>query len=62
MGKLILGSIARQAGSAGAGWLIAHGLAEQSQSAELVTIIGGVAVYAVMQGWSLLHKAKKVAA
>lgn len=60
--QLFLGSIARQVGSAAAGWLIAHGLAESSQSAELVTVVAGVVIYAATQAWSLLHKAGKTKA
>jgi septal ring factor EnvC (AmiA/AmiB activator) len=60
--KLVLGSIARQVGSVASGWLIAHGLAEQTQSTEIATVVAGIVVYAAMQGWSLLHKSGKVSA
>jgi hypothetical protein len=60
--KLVAGSIARQVGSAAAGWLVGHGLAEQAQATDITTIIAGVFIYLLAQGWSLLHKSGKVSA
>ena len=60
--KLALGSIARQAGAAGSGWIIAHGLATSDQAAMLTTIVSGIVIYAITQVWSLLHKSGKVSA
>jgi len=60
--KLALGSIARNAGSAAAGWLVAHGIATGDQTAMVVNIVGGLVIYAATQGWSLLHKSGKVSA
>lgn len=62
MMNLVLGSIARQAGAGVAGWLVAHGLAASSQSAELTGIVAGAILYGAAQAWSLLHKAGKVKA
>jgi hypothetical protein len=57
--QLIIGSLARNAGSAAAGWLVAHGVASSGTTAEIVT---GIVVLMLTQGWSLLHKAGKVKA
>lgn len=60
--KLFAGSIARTVSAAVSGWLLAHGLAAQGDTAIVEQVVGAVVVFALAQLWSLLHKAGKVKA
>lgn len=62
MGKLIAGSFVRSWASLAAGWFVAHGFVAADQQSMLVNAFAAALLYGGAQVWSLLHKAKKVAA